>query len=117
MQVSSKILSSQKTQEVIDHLVVAICEITKPTQAHQFITDFLTATEQTVLAKRLTIGILLKQKIAYEDIKKTLNVSSATISGVAAMMKKPGFKLAIEKINQDAWAEIQMQKLTKLFKK
>ena len=117
MQVSAKLLSTQLIKQVNQHLAVAISEIKNPHQAGQFLDGFLTQTERTVLSKRLTIGLLLHKKTPYEQIKKTLNVSSATISGVAAMMKKPGFRLAIEKINEEEWADAQLNKLTSLFAK
>ncbi len=117
MQVSSKNLSHKIDEEVNNHLALAICEIKRTDQAKQFLGDFLTTTERTVLAKRLAIGVLLHRKVAYEEIKKVLNVSSATISGVSTMMKQPGFKFAIEKINADDWADTQLQKITNLFKK
>lgn len=101
----------------MNQLATAICEINRIDQSHQFLEGFLTSTEQVVLAKRLAIGLMLQNKVAYEDIKKTLNVSSATISGVSVMMKKPGFKLAIEKIIEEEWAEAQLGKLTRLFKR
>ncbi len=117
MQVSSKNLSKEITNEVNGHLALALCELNKMSDAKQFLNDFLTSTERVVLSKRLAIGLLLHKKVAYEEIKKILNVSSATISGVSAMMKEPGFRMAIEKINQEQWAEAQLQKLTKFFRK
>ncbi len=117
MQVSAKSLSAKQTTELIDHLATAICEMNKMEQAQQFLDGFLTTTEQLVLAKRLAIGLLLQKKVAYEDIKKKLNVSSATISGVSVMMKTPGFSLAIQKITEEEWAEAQLNKVTRLFRK
>lgn len=70
-----------------------------------FLQDFLSETEQQVLAKRLAILHQLHQGKSYEKIKKALQVSSATISSVAEMKGKPGFKLALEKIKLDQWAE------------
>jgi len=98
VQVSAKTLSHKQTTDLINHLATAICEIQKNDDAQEFIAGFLTSTEQVVLAKRLSIGLMLQKKVAYEEIKRTLNVSSATISGVSVMMKTPGFMLAIQKI-------------------
>jgi len=117
VQVSAKNLSHKASLAIHQHLATAISEVKNIDQAKQFLTDFLTSTERVVLAKRLAIGLLLHKKIAYEEIKNTLNVSSATISAVSTMMKHPGFKLAIEKINEEEWAETQLRKFTNLFKK
>ncbi|CAN5295888.1 hypothetical protein BH10PAT2_BH10PAT2_3230 [soil metagenome] len=117
MQVSAKSLSKKQTDVLINHFATAICEMNKMNHALGFIEGFFTSTEQVVLAKRLAIGLMLQKKMAYEDIKKNLNVSSATISGVSVMMKTPGFKLAIEKIAEEEWAESQLSKVTKLFRK
>lgn len=116
MQISAKTLSPKATRDLQQHLAVAICELNKITQATLFLTGFFTETEQVVLAKRLAIGLLLRKKVPYEDIKKKLNVSSATISGVAVMMKSPGFKLALEKVAGEEWAEKQLKRITRLFR-
>ena len=66
-----------------------------------FLAAFMTETERTVLAKRLSVGYLLNKGASYDQIKNELRVSSATISTVADAIKKPGMKQALAKIQSD----------------
>lgn len=114
MQISQKNLSKQLSKNIEQQLSTAISEL-RDNDAARFIRDFFTDTERMVLMKRLAIGCMLQKKKSYEEIKQTLNVSSATISTVAEMLKQPGFSVAVSKVHEDEWAENALNSLNKLF--
>lgn len=115
MQTSSQTLTKKARESIMDNLVMVITDLEKKSETAQFVEDFLSETEQIVLGKRLAIAFLLKSGQSYEQIKKDLNVSSATISSVAELIKKPGVQLALKKIEADKWADNVLQKF-KIFK-
>ncbi len=70
-----------------------------------FSLDFFTDSEREMFAKRLAIAHFLTEGKSYDEIRKTLKVSSATISSVADSLSSKGMSLALEKIQIEAWAE------------
>ena len=82
-------------------------------ETDSFLTDFLTDSEYEVFAKRLAIAYWLKKGRSYNNIKENLKVSSATIAAVQSMMKRPGFALAIKKIEAEEWANVWSKKIKK----
>jgi len=59
-------------------------------EVKEFLTDLLTPTEQVMLAKRLSIAILLTYECDYRTISEILKVSYATIGNVAKWLKLAG---------------------------
>ena len=59
-------------------------------EVKEFLTDLLTPTEQVMLAKRLSIAILLTYECDYRTISETLKVSYSTIGNVANWLKLAG---------------------------
>jgi uncharacterized protein YerC len=112
MHISTKALSKEEQHLVEEQLALVITEIKKLPEAKNFLDAFLTATEKTVLSKRLAIALMLKQGRSYEEIGQKLKVSSATISTVAQMSEKKGLPLALEKIEEEQWAN---QKVSSIF--
>jgi uncharacterized protein YerC len=117
MQISAKSLPRQLAQSILHQFQLVIKELKTDQECEVFLRDFLTDTERVVLAKRLAIAGLLKQGKSYEYIKDQLNVSSATISTVADNLKTPGIQTALEKIQEEEWAENLLTKLPKMFRK
>jgi len=99
MQVSSQKLTSKQEQIIFERLHFLLAKQNDPNEIATFLSTFLTSTEHLVFAKRLTIFFLLSQGKSYNEIKKELQVSSATISSVAENLKNPNIQKAIKKIN------------------
>lgn len=71
----------------------------------------MTPTERIVFAKRLEIALLLHRGKSYDEISKKLNVSSATISSISENRDTDGVKLALQRLNLEAWAEKTVNRL------
>lgn len=66
----------------------------------EFLTDFLSPVEKIMLAKRLSIAVLLHKGYRYETIAGILRVTPPTIATVSILLKYSGkgYKRAVEKI-------------------
>jgi uncharacterized protein YerC len=91
-----------------------ISDIKTPKEAEIFFKDFLNETEYETFVKRLAIAYWLKKKRSYANIKQNLKVSSATIAVIQTLMQKPGFKMALKKIEADEWANVWAEKIKKI---
>jgi uncharacterized protein YerC len=116
MQISSKKLSKNKKQQILDQFLTLIGDLQHPTKVEQFANDFFTDTELSVFAKRLAIAYSLHQGKSYKEIKQELKVSSATISSVAEIKNGIGTQLAIEKIGQDKQFQQTTDKIYKILR-
>jgi uncharacterized protein YerC len=115
MQTSSKKLTSNQQQTITKKFISLIADLKKPDECEIFLNSFLTNTERNVFTKRLGIIWMLNNGQSYDKIKKSLHVSSATISTVASQMDQAGIQLAVKKLNFDDWAERWAKKLLKLW--
>lgn len=113
MQTSSQKLNPQIEADITEQFTTLLADFKHPLLVKQFLADFLTETELSVFAKRLAIVFDLYQGKSYQDIKKELKVSSATISSVAEIKDKKGIKLAIDQIIEDQKFEKRAEKLIK----
>ena len=77
-----------------------LAELKTPDQIQIFLQSLLSFTEQTMLAKRLAIAVLLRRGHNYERIDNALKVSKSTILSIhrQIMIGTSGYKLAIDKI-------------------
>ncbi|RJQ37341.1 hypothetical protein C4559_03820 [Candidatus Microgenomates bacterium] len=68
-----------------------------------FFKDFLSPVEKIMLAKRLSIAVLLGKGYSYSSISKILRVTSSTISSVNISLKYSGkgYKKMVEKVLKD----------------
>ncbi len=96
-------------------LAQLIADVKSSKDATSFIESFFTSGERSIFAKRLAIAMLLRQGKKYDDIHKTLKVSTATISSTAEMMQAKGFRMALQKMKVDAWAENWSNTLIRMF--
>ena len=94
-----------------------ICDLDTPEETEMVLRDFLSETELVAVIKRLGIMYWLHKKRSYENIKQNLKVSSATIADAKQASKRPGAKLAMEKISAEEWAGQVEQKLKNVFKR
>lgn len=116
MQKSSKDLPSKLQESLFYQLITVLSDFNKPYQVDEFLRSFLTPTEQVVLAKRLAIARMLEAGYSYEDIRRQLNVSSATIASVAEIVPTNGIQQALTKLRIDDWADKIASKVVGIFK-
>lgn len=118
MQVSKRLINKNIEKEIFNIFFQVIVDLKDPEEARIFFEDVLGKSELTALAKRLAIAHYLDKGRSYQNIRETLKVSSATIASVDKMIKKsPGFKLALQKVEADQWAEKWSGKIEGLFGK
>lgn len=69
----------------------------------EFLSDLLSPIEKIMLAKRLSIAVLLEKGYSYEDISKILRVTPSTIATVSITLKYRGngYKKVVQKILKD----------------
>lgn len=111
MQVSKKKVNQALAKQIYGLLYQTLADLRGPEEIESFLKDFLTKTEQEVLAKRLAIAYWLSKSRSYENIRNNLAVSSTTIAAVQKIIKKKGVQLALKKIAADEWANKWVQKL------
>ena len=99
-------------KEIRKLLTQIIADVREEKEAEQLLSDLLTPAEQMAVAKRLGIAMSLIRGASYEEIKKRLKVSSATIAKVQESLDTPGMKLALSKAATDEWAEKWASKLS-----
>ncbi len=123
MQVSKKDVSYRIEKKIFRSLFQVLSDLKKPSDVEKFLSDVLSETERTVLAKRLGIAYYLNKNKSYEAIRQDLKVSSATIANVQKWMEEggEGLALALKAIEADEWAGEMADKigeqLKRVFKK
>ena len=115
-QISKKKINKNLAKQIYNLFYQLIADIRNPKEAEIFLRDFLTENELEVFTKRLAIVYYLSQNRGYGEIKKTLAVSSTTISSANRLMKKEGIKLALKKIQAEEWATRWTEKISKIMK-
>jgi TrpR-related protein YerC/YecD len=98
-------------------LAQAIVDLRGLEEASEFLQDFFTESECEVFSKRLAIGYWLKKKRSYSNIRENLKASSATVAVIQKMMKRPGFKLMLKKVEAEEWANQWSEKIKKFVNK
>ena len=119
MQISKQELDPKLEQEIKRMFAQVVADLASKEKALIFLQDFLSETEFMALSKRLAIVLYLTKDKSYEEIKKELKVSSATIASVqnALDTKSPGFELASQYLKAEEWASKWTEKITGLFGK
>lgn len=112
MRLSDETMDPGLEKEIRKLLAQIIADVREETEAQQLLDDLLTPTEQMALSKRLGIGLSLVRGESYEEIKKRLKVSSATVAKVQESLDTPGMKLALSKAATDEWAGKWASKLS-----
>jgi uncharacterized protein YerC len=114
MQLSKEKLTDDVKRKIFNNFYQLIADLNNFNQSKRFLNSFLTDTERINLAKRLAIALYLEKGHSYEEIKKDLKVSSATIASVDKIIKKnqESFSVAIEKIKTNRWAEQWAKKIS-----
>lgn len=99
-QVSKYPISQEVEKRIFEILSKTISDLRNSSDINDFLEDFLSPVEKIMLAKRLSIAVLLAKGYDYQQIRKTLRVSPSTIGGVAISLKYAGvgYKKVVEKI-------------------
>jgi len=105
------------TKQVLFLWYQMIADIKNQEEAEIIFADILSETELSAITKRLAVGYYLNKKRSYTVIKNNLKVSSATIATVQQDLKKPGWKLAVQKILAEEWATTWEKKIKALISK
>jgi len=118
VQVSKKKISPKIKKQISNLLYQVVADIKNPTEVRSFLESFLGDNEQEVIARRLGITYFLEKGKTYSWIKENLAVSSTTVAAVAKEAKKgQGFKIALQKIHADEWADRWAKKISQMFSK
>ena len=117
MRTSDRKLNPILKNQIVKTFAQLVVDISGEDEAHKFINDFFNKAELETFAKRLAVAYWLKKKRSYDNIKRNLKVSSSTIAAVQGTMEKPGFKLAIKKLEAEEWANVWSQKIRRFVKR
>lgn len=119
MQVSKKDVSYKIEKKIFRSLYQVLSDLKKPSDVEKFLSDVLSETEKTVLAKRLGIAYYLNKNKSYEAIRQDLKVSSATIANVQKWLEEggEGLHLALKAIEADEWAGEMVGRIGEQFKR
>ncbi|MBI5465447.1 hypothetical protein HY946_02445 [Candidatus Gottesmanbacteria bacterium] len=99
-QVSKYPISKEVEERIFEILLKTIADLRSSQEIDQFLQDFLSPVEKIMLAKRLSIAVLLAKGYDYQEIRKILRVSPPTIAQVAISLKYAGkgYKNVVERI-------------------
>lgn len=116
MQQSKHTLDKKTANLTLNIFNQLIADTKTPQESSNLLSGILTNIELTTISKRICIAYFLKEGKSYEDIKKQLKVSSATIATVQnKLLESKGMNLAIKKITADQWASKWAKKITSFF--
>jgi len=114
VQVSKRLVDNDIYERIFEVFWQSTVEIRDHKQAQNFFNDLLTPTEKVMLAKRLSIAIMLIKDFNYREIQDTLKVSSATIKSVNLWLKYGGSgcrgildKIILNESWQDFWDRLK----------
>lgn len=116
MRTSDQKLASSLKNQIAKTLSQTISDLNGFEETHKFLGDFFNESEFETFAKRLAVAYWLKKGRSYANIKQNLKVSSATIASIQNEMDKPGFKLALKKLEAEEWASQWSEKIKKFVK-
>jgi uncharacterized protein YerC len=117
MRTSTQKLNPSFKSQLIKTFAQTLLDLEKPEEAETFLKDFFNEAELETFAKRLAVAYWLKKGRSYGNIKQNLKVSSATVAAAQELMGKPGFKLAIKKMEAEEWANVWSEKIKKFVRK
>ena len=101
-QVSKYLISDDVYKRCWEIFAKTLIGIRSSKDFQDVVEDLFTPTERIMLAKRLSIALLLMQGYEYREISKVLRVSFPTISDINMKLKyNIGYKKAIGKILKD----------------
>lgn len=99
-QISRYPVHKKVEERMFEVLEETISHLRSSEEIKDFLHDFLSPVEKIMLAKRLSIAVLLHKGYRYESIAGILRVTPPTIATVSLLLKYSGkgYKKAVEKI-------------------
>lgn len=93
-------VSSEVEKRMFEIFISTISDLQNTSDIDSFLSEFLSPVEKIMLAKRITIAVLLAKGYDYKSINKILRVTSTTISSISIALKysKKGYKPVVERI-------------------
>lgn len=111
MKISEEKLNRNLQKQVLEIFYQTIADLKTPEETKVFFIDFISQTSRVALAKKLAVAVYLDKKRSYQNIKRTLKVSSSTVAEVYKKIGSPGFQLALRKIKAEEWANEWSKKI------
>jgi len=115
-QVSKRWLAKEVEDRIFDVFWQSLASCSTKETVASFLEDLLTPTEKIVLAKRVSIALLLLKGYNYKRINNLLKVSDPTVWTVKLWLKTKGegYRLVLDKIIKSEkwdnfWQEIEKQ--------
>ncbi|MDO8487082.1 MAG: Trp family transcriptional regulator [Candidatus Curtissbacteria bacterium] len=105
-------LQQKRLKAINDHLLYLISKLENSKEVENFLEEFLTREEKTMLAKRLVVIMMIEKGYTPSKIQSTLNVSYETVRTYTNQLnlKNSLFKKTIERL-------IKRQKAKEFWKK
>ncbi len=98
-QVSKYPISKDVYERIFDVFLKTLAGLKTKKRVSGFLKEFLTPTEQVMLAKRLAIAFLLTKGYSYREVGDILRVSKSTIGFVSLDLKDgESYKRVIDKV-------------------
>lgn len=118
-QISRRKMNGNIEQKVFSLFSEVLTNLNKKGEVESFLADLLSPTERIMLAKRLSIVLLLDRGYNYAEIGDILKVSKDTIGRISTWVGRGGrgFDVAIGKINSKEKRQEFLLDLEKLIAK
>lgn len=102
-QISRYPVHKKVEERMFEVLRETISDLRNGQDIEDFLHDFLSPVEKIMLAKRLSIAVLLNKGYRYATISAILRVTPPTISQVSLLLKYSGkgYKKAVDKISRN----------------
>lgn len=93
-------LQQNKLKEINNHLLYLIATLENSKEVENFLEEFLTKEERTMLAKRLVVIMMIEKGYTPSKIQSTLNVSYETVRTYTNQLnlKNSLFKKTVERL-------------------
>lgn len=101
--VSRRKLKTQTQVELLHALSIVFSKISKTDEMSSFLLSLMSETERLMLAKRVSIVVLLKEEIPESAVADALNVTRETVSRIryAYELRGDGYELALKKLEEE----------------
>jgi len=110
-------MNSSLRRQLLRTFSQMIDDLKDPKEIETFLTDFFDDEELTRYIKRISIAYWLKKGRDEENIKRNLQATLKEIIQSERLLKKPGIKLALKKIEAEEFANQWVEKIKKFAKK
>ncbi len=113
-QVSKYPIHKDVEKRIFGVLKETIANLRDSQEIEEFLEDFLSPVEKIMLAKRLSIALLLAKGYTYPDVAQVLRVTPSTIAAVSVHLKYAGegYKKIVERILRDEKIDAFWEKVT-----